>query len=237
MNKKISIIALGVLFSTSAFAYEAKTYTEAGSQAPQEEATSIRMGESIQSPSRTLDKFSPDMITSYGSIRYLGVNENSESRGFEVELGAAVKDFELSVGYRDHDTEMDHAGVKTDESIEQIRARLLAPLYVAEDYSIQAGVSYARTESDVKLIDNNSFFGTVKIKGQLSDSVVGYALADIEFSDENQIIDGEEYDVHDDFTYAFGLDYYATKNLAVGASIAFGSELDSVYTLAATYNF
>ncbi|ELP5902219.1 hypothetical protein QTV49_004242 [Vibrio vulnificus] len=195
------------------------------------------MGETIQSPSRALDTFSPDMITSYGSVRYLGVNENSESRGFEVEFGAVVKDFELSVGYRDHDTEMDHAGVKTEESIEQIRARLLAPLYVDEDYSIQAGVSYARTESDVKLIDNNSYFGTVKIKGQLSDSIVGYVLADIEFSGEKQAIDGSEYDVHDDFTYAFGLDYYPTKNLAVGASIAFGSELDSIYTLAATYNF
>lgn len=237
MKNKISLIALGALFSTSAFAYEAKTYTEAKTQAPQEETTSIKMGESIQAPSRTLEEFSPDIISSYGSVRYLGVNENSESRGFEIELGAAVKDFEFSVGYRDHDTELDHAGVKTDESIKQIRAKLLAPVFVAEDYAIQAGVSYAKTESDVKLIDNNSFFGTVKVTGQLSDSVVGYALADIEFSDENQAIDSEEYDVHDDFTYTIGLDYYPTKNLGIGSSIAFGSELDSVYTIAATYNF
>ncbi|KDM90941.1 hypothetical protein [Photobacterium galatheae] len=237
MNKKLSLIALSVLFSSSPFAYEAKTYSEAHGQAPSEESTSIKMGESIQGPSRDLDKFSPDIISSYATVRYMGVNEHAESRGFEVELGASIKDVEFSVAYRDHETELDHAGVKTEEQIEQIRAKFLVPLITSDDYVIQAGVRYARTASDIKLIENDSFFGTVKINGQLSDSIVGYAAADFEVSDEDPIIDGKIYDVHDDMTYRFGLDYYATQNLAMGVNIAFGSELDSVYSLGASYKF
>ncbi|MCY9861086.1 hypothetical protein OTK49_00885 [Vibrio coralliirubri] len=236
MNKKLSIVALSAIFSVNAFAYDApEVYKANGSSDSIEEFTIHGQGDEIA------DKVDLDsnakLASTYIAAKYMSVNEDFDSTGFEVELGTSIYNVEMTASYRDFETSLDHVATKPMDDIKQARASLLIPLVVADDYAVHAGVSYAYTEAEATQMDNHSVFGTLKVEGQLSDSIVSYGAVDFEFYEDDALLnDGSSYDVHDSATFRFGLDYFATENLAMGTSVSFGSELDSTFALQFSYH-
>lgn len=236
MNKKLSIVALSAIFSANAFAYGTPEVFEAKESADSIEHHTIHAQGDEVIRSVELGTI-PNMSSTYIAGKYMTVNEDFDSTGFEVELGTSIYNVEMSASYRGFETSLDHVAGKPMDDVKQARAAILLPLVVGEDYSVHAGVSYAYTETEATMLENHSAFGTLKVEGQLSDSIVSYGAIDFEFYEGGALLaDGTEYDIHDSATFRFGLDYFATENLAVGTSVSFGSELDSTFALQFSYH-
>lgn len=242
MNKKFSIVALATLItaSSSAFAandnsvnYDVQEYVSAQSLSPKYQIKEMLHNEKDPLIKQsTSHKFKPKLISNYIQAKYVGIKNNDDS-GYELGAGFDAKNIELTGSYGAIKTII--AGKQKDVS--NTKFAILFPLMLRDNLSIQGGVSYIGTKLKNESIKNNSVFGTLKIKGAVTDSLLAYGSADFELNSTDPDIGGEGYKFHDETTYRAGIEYFLTRDISMGADVSFGSELDKAYTLHVAYKF